>query len=652
MSTNDAKLFASAAFRKSFHYDGSDLGAVYSPKATTFRVWAPTAEAVTLRLFADGLDGDAIKIVPMKKSTKGTWTATLKGDWDRTFYTYQARIGGADLAEATDPYAKAVGVNGRRAMVVNLASTNPKGWEKDAKPSFADPVDAVIYELHVRDFSIHPDSGIKHKGKFLAFTEKGTTTKKGVVTGLDHLVDLGVTHIHLLPLQDFHTVDERDPNPKQYNWGYDPQNYNAPEGSFSTNPYDGRVRIREFKQAVQAMHKAGLRVVMDVVYNHTYKAQDSHFNLLVPGYYYRQDEKGGFSNGSGCGNETASDRSMFRKYIVDSVAYWAREYHVDGFRFDLMGLHDIETMNAVREAVDKIDPSILLYGEGWTGGNSPLPEKKRAIKANAAKLKRIGVFSDDIRDGVKGPVWDKNQPGFVGGMKDREETIKFGVVAATKHPQVDYAKVWYSKSPWAKEPHHTISYVSVHDNHTLWDKLCICNAKDSKADRIRMNLLSDAIVLTSQGIPLFHAGAEFLRTKDGEENSYNKPNEVNWLDWTRKASYRKVFEYYRGLVAIRKSRPSLRLRSAKAIAKHLSFLKMPSRNMVGFVVSGNAGGDAAEKVVVVYNATRRARTVTLPGGGWQVLAQDDRASALPIGRVTGDRVSVPPLSAWIAVSET
>ena len=650
MDSKQAKYFSSPKFRAAYHYAGSDLGVTRTAKSTKYRVWAPTADAVKLQLYADGLDGEALRVVNMKKAEKGTWVATVKGDWKNTFYTYRTTVAGVQQGEAVDPYALAVGVNGRRGMVVDLAETNPKSWQKDTKPAFEHPTDAVIYELHVRDFSIHPDSGMKNKGLFLAFTEKGTKTKRGVTTGISHLVELGVTHVHLLPIQDFHTVDEEHPEKNHYNWGYDPQNYNAPEGSFSSNPYDGRVRIREFKQLVMALHAAGIRVVMDVVYNHTYKALDSHFNQLVPGYYYRQDGKGGLSNGSGCGNETASDRSMFRKYIVDSVAYWAREYHVDGFRFDLMGLHDIETMNQVRAAVDQIDPSILVYGEGWTGGESPLPEKKRAIKANAAKLKRIAVFSDDIRDGAKGPVWDKNQVGFVGGMKDREETIKFSVAAATKHSQVNYEKVWYSKKPWAAEPHHTINYVSVHDNHTLWDKLCICAAKSSEVERIRMNMLSDAIVLTSQGIPLFHAGAEFLRTKGGEENSYNKPDSVNQLDWNRKAKYSRVVAYYKGLIALRKARPALRLRSAAAIRKHLSFLNMPVKGMVGFKVSGHANGDAAETVVVVYNATKRPRTVSLPAKGWKLLALGEKASGTPFENVRGSRVKIPAVSALVAIS--
>lgn len=636
-----------------FHFHGR-CGAVYSKAATRFRVWAPTAEAVTLNLYSRGLGGEADERIEMRRGARGTWGVSLRGDLHGVFYTFSATIRGAGQAEAVDPYAVAAGANGLRGMVVDLSRTNPAGWGRDRRPAFRRAVDAIVYELHVRDFTIHPSSGVEHPGKFAGLTEG---------RALDHLVGLGVTHVHLLPVFDFVSVDETRPEAPQYNWGYDPQNYNVPEGSYSTDPFDGVTRIREFKRMVLALHRAGIRVVMDVVYNHTARAQDSHLNLLVPGYYYRQDAKGGFSNGSGCGNETASERAMVRRLIVDSVVHWAREYHVDGFRFDLMGLHDVDTMNAVRAALDRVDRSILLYGEGWTGGESPLPEKRRASKQNAAKLDRIAAFSDDLRDGVKGAVWDGTRPGFINGRDGLEETIKFSVVAATPHPQVDCARVDYSKAPWAAEPHHCVNYVSCHDNHTLWDKLGLARrpadlpgrdpadagrsarAAMSQRERIRLLKLANAIVLTSQGIAFLHAGEEFCRTKHGEENSYNLGDRINAIDWRRKERFRDVAGYCRGLVALRRARPELRLASARAIRRRLDFLPMPAANMVGFSI-GRAGS-RAPAVVVIYNARREPVVVAIPGGTWSVLADERKAGATPIRSFTGDRVAVAAQSALV-----
>lgn len=656
------KTMFGAAFDRRFSFAGR-LGAFHSPSRTTFCVWAPLAEAVTLNLFGCGLGGDPDERVAMARGSRGTWHAALRGDLHGVFYTFSATSGGVEQAEAVDPYARAVGANGVRGMVVDLARTNPAGWERDRKPPFRRATDAIIYELHVRDFTIHPSSGVRHRGTFIGLAEP---------PALGRLVDLGVTHVHLLPSFDFISVDETKPRKRQYNWGYDPQNYNVPEGSYATNPFDGVTRIREFKHLVMALHRAGLRVVMDVVYNHTAKAQDSHLNLLVPGYYYRQDAAGRFANGSGCGNETASERAMVRRMIVDSVVHWAREYHVDGFRFDLMGLHDIGTMNAIRAALDRVDRSILLYGEGWTGGESPLPEKRRASKWNAAKLDRIAVFSDDMRDGVKGPVWDKTRPGFINGRAGLEETIKFAVVAAIRHPQVDYARVDYAKAPWAAEPGHCVNYVSCHDNHTLWDKLGLavatspvvavsvsepvamsvsepsahaCPPSLPTRERIRLQKFAHAIVFTSQGLAFLHAGEELCRTKRGEENSYNLGDRINAIDWRRREKYRDVAGYLRGLVALRRALPELRLPTAAAIRKRLAFLPMPAANMVGFVVVGGT-----RTVAVIHNARREAMDVAIPDGRWAVLADDTAAGAGPLRRVAGDRARVAPHSTLVLVS--
>ena len=454
-------------------YTGTDLGLQYDPAQSHFRVWAPSATSLTLRIYEKDLGGTPSNTVAMNRSEEGTWVATLVGDQKGKYYTFQAWVGNDTLREVPDPYAIAVGTNGARAQVIDLSEVSPAGWEKDQRPALADFSDIILYELHVRDLSAHPQSGIQHRGKFLGLTETGTATPNGQSTGLDHIRSLGVTHVHLLPAFDFRSVDESIPNNPAYNWGYDPQNYNVPEGSYATDPANGEVRIREFKSMVMALHGAGLRVVMDVVYNHTGDTENSLFNQLVPGYYYRQDDAGNFSNASGCGNETASERAMMRKYMIESVVHWAKEYHIDGFRFDLMAIHDIATMNAIRKALDAVDPSIFIYGEGWMAGGSPLPAIEQATKAQTLQLDGIAAFSDDLRDGLKGSVFDHHDRGFISGKENLEASIQFGVVGATNHPDIDYPAVNYSNSAWAVEPQQCINYVSCHDNHTLWDKLAI-----------------------------------------------------------------------------------------------------------------------------------------------------------------------------------
>jgi pullulanase len=439
-------------------YNGNDLGLSYSPKETVFKIWAPVAKEVQVLLYKDAMAETPLQTINMQAGKNGTWVAKLPGNQAGRFYTFRVLVDNKWSEEVTDPYTKAVGVNGKRGLVLDLQDTNPDGWKQDKSPVFKNATDAVVYELHVRDASIAANSGISHKGKFLGLTEKGTVNNDGLATGLDHLKELGVTHIHLLPCFDFNSVDESMPDKPQYNWGYDPLNYNVPEGSYSSNAFDGAARIREFKQLVQAFHQNGLRVVMDVVYNHTALTEKSNFNQLVPGYYFRQAKDGAFSNASGCGNETASDREMMRKFILESLLYWVKEYHIDGFRFDLMGIHDIKTMNSIAAALRKIKPGILLYGEGWTAGASPLPDSVRAIKSNAAKLNGIAVFSDDIRDGIKGSVFDGADRGFASGKKGIEESIKFGIVASCYHHQLDYSKVNYSKAPYALTPASTCQY--------------------------------------------------------------------------------------------------------------------------------------------------------------------------------------------------
>ena len=628
-------------------YKGTDLGLTYKPELSTFRIWAPTASTVTLRMYDEGNGGQATETFVMERSDQGTWIAEVRGNQLGKFYSFQTVVGEKTLAEVPDPYAKAVGVNGNRAMVVDLDQTNPLGWAQDRSPVLKEFTDIIIYEVHVRDLSMHSNSGIQNKGKFLGFTELGTQSPSGEPTGLDHIKSLGVTHVHLLPSYDYLSVDESKPEDNEFNWGYDPQNYNVPEGSYSTNPADGNVRIREFKQLIKTLHEHGLRVILDVVYNHTGKTEDSNFNQLVPGYYYRQDSLGGFSNASACGNETASDRTMMRKFMVESVKHWVNEYHIDGFRFDLMGIHDIETMNEISKALHAIDPTIFIYGEGWTAGDSPLPYENRALKAHGSRLNDIAVFSDDIRDGLKGSVFNHEEQGFVSGRANMEETVKFGIVASTEHPQIDYAKINYSNAPYSKSPTQTITYVSCHDNHTLWDKLAISNAEESEAERIRIHKLATTIVLTSQGVPFLHAGVELARTKQGVENSFESPDSINQIDWSRKTTHKAVFEYVQGLIQLRKNHPAFRMTSQEAIVRHLHFLEPDSPNLVAYTLSDYANGDAWKRILVVFNGNKTRQTIRIPEGNWKVALDGEGINEEGLRTITSNMLTIPGIAAMV-----
>ncbi|HVS93285.1 MAG TPA: type I pullulanase [Mucilaginibacter sp.] len=626
-------------------YSGNDLGVNYSPARTVFKIWAPTASAIKLRVYAAGDGGKALDTISLAKASQGVWETTVGRDLKNTYYTFQAKINGRWLKERPDIYAKAVGVNGRRGMVVDLGATNPVGWSKDKRPAQKNFTDIIIYELHVRDLSEGANSGIKHKGKFLGLTETGTRSPQGESTGLDHIKALGVTHIHLLPSFDYNSIDETKPDAK-YNWGYDPLNYNVPEGSYSTDPYDGNVRIREFKKVVQTLHANGLRVILDVVYNHT-SDTSSNFNQFVPGYFYRHTAKGAYSNGTGCGNETASERSMMRKYMIESVCYWAKEYHLDGFRFDLMGVHDIETMNEISAALQKIDPTIFIYGEGWSAGNCGIAENLRAVKANAAKLDKIAVFNDDMRDGIKGGWSDVKSKGFVSGEPGMAESVKLGIVGAIPHPQVNYSKVNYSKAAWAAQPYQTINYVSCHDDNTLWDRLKISNPTASEADLIKMDELSNAIVLTSQGVAFLHAGAEMLRTKRGVANSFESPDSINQLDWSRKARYKAVFNYYKGLIALRKHHPAFRMPSAAMIRANLKFLDAGSPNIIAYQLNGKASGDKWKDIVVIFNGNTAGKKVTIPRGSWTIAVDGHSVKETGIRTISGTSLTIPATSACI-----
>ncbi|MEK3797239.1 type I pullulanase [Peribacillus sp. FSL H8-0477] len=623
------------AFDKLYAYTGT-LGNIYQKKKTTFKLWAPTAAEAKLVTYKSWNDSEGKEII-MKRGDKGVWSTELKGNQDGLIYTYKVKIGDK-WNEAVDPYVRAVTVNGDKGVVTDLSSTNPKKWN-NKKPKSAKAEDAIFYELHIRDLSIQAESGIKQKGKYLGVAESKTTGPKGVKTGLNHIKDLGVTHVQFLPMYDYRTVDETKLNEPQYNWGYDPKNFNAPEGSYSTDPYKPKVRINEMKQMIQAVHNQDLRVVMDVVYNHMYAVNESNFNQLVPGYYFRYNEDGTLANGSGVGNDTASERKMMRKFIVDSVSYWAKEYHLDGFRFDLMGIHDVQTMNDVRRALDKIDPSIMVIGEGWDL-NTPLAANRKANQKNAEQMPRIAHFNDSIRDGLKGSVFNELDTGFVNGKQGMEDIIKKGIAGGINY---DNSLATY------KDPQQVVTYVEAHDNHTLWDKLALTNPKDSLTKRKQMHKLASSISLTSQGINFIHAGQEFMRTKGGDHNSYKSPDAVNQLDWKRRAEFTKEVEYMKGLIKLRKQYSGFRLATAKEIEKNVQFFDAP-KNVIAYRVTNPEKAQAKKQLIVIHNANNKDVKITLPKKGtWSILVNGQKAGTKELGKIKTTQVTVPALSSYVLV---
>lgn len=632
-------------------YTGNDLGAVYSPKMTRFKVWAPEAESVKLNLYKQGEGDNLIDQHIMKKSANGTYVFEKQGDCNGIYYTYTV-VNHGEEQEAVDPYTKAAGVNGQRGMVINLAKTNPQGFEMDGYRNPEHITDAIIYEGSVRDFTMDESSGVFHNGKFLGLTEANTTNHFGEATALDYISGLGVTHVQILPAFDFETVDEKNQK-AQYNWGYDPDNYNVPEGSYAVSPYDGAVRIQEMKQMVLALHSRGIGVIMDVVFNHTYRRDDSNLQKIVPGYYYRSDETG-YTNGSGCGNEVASDRPMVQKLIVDSLIYWAKEYHIDGFRFDLMGVLDIDTMNVIAERLKEIRPDIYLYGEGWNGGPSSLAEEKRAFKASAKKMPGIGMFNDDIRDTIKGSVFYDDHLGFVNGGTHLENALRYGITGAVAHPQVDYDA--YGSRPWAKEPGQSINYVSCHDNYTLWDKLSVSCPEASKEKKKAMNRLCAAIVFTSQGVPFIQAGEEFLRSKPlpekkgFAENSYNMPDAVNSIKWDNIHEYPDMIAYYKGLMALRKAHPVFRMQSEAEMTQNLCFLSDTPENVVAYLLKGKGADDTPENILVIFNGNDEEILYNLPEGKWKILVDDKTAGADGKKNIS-EKTDVEPLSALVLEKE-
>ena len=630
-------------------YEGNDLGVTWTPEKTTVKIWAPTAKMIEFRLYKDGKTGEAFHKTQLQAIGNGVWSTVLTGDYQGKFYTLKINDG-EWLAETPDMYARCVGINGKRGLIYDPRKTNPENWENDKGPALRSFTEAVIYETHVRDFSISESSGIQHKGKYLGFTEENTLTEKGLATGLSHLKELGITHLHLLPVYDFFTVDEEKPLEK-YNWGYDPLHYNALEGSYATDPYDGTTRIKEFKKLVQTLHSNGIGVILDVVYNHTYFAKESVFNQTVPGYFYRQKKDGSFSNASGCGNELATERAMVRKYIVDSLKYWADEFHIDGFRFDLMGIYDLKTMKTIRHELDQINHGMLLYGEGWAADQSPMPEEKRAVKRNIPQLPGIAAFNDDLRDALKGNHSSKKTKGFVSGLELREEAVKFGVVGAVHHPQIVYDYVESSKQPWAGDPGQCVNYASCHDNYTLWDKLKSSCPKATDEELRKMMKLSGALVITSQGIPFLHAGVEFCRTKGGHGNSYKSPDSVNQIDWNRKEEFADVFSYYKNLIQMRKNHPAFRMSQTAQVQNNIKFCTQYKIGVVAYCIDGRAMNDSWKDIILIFNGSRKDAVIPLPEGIFKIAVKGDEFYAYDQGDTLSGEIKADPVSMTVLVKK-
>ncbi len=622
-----AAMLPAAAWAQTFNE------ADYTPEQTTFRLFAPdNAKTVKLRIYKAGHKGRPERTVTMERTAADTWTATVTGNLMGRFYTFDTGRG-----ECAGIFAKAVGVNGQRAAIIDMDKTDPAGWNDDRRPVVKSPADLVIYEMHHRDYSIDASSGIANGGKFLALTDP---------KAIAHLKELGVNAVHILPSFDYASVDETRLSTPQYNWGYDPVNYNVPDGSYSTDPYKPETRIREFKQMVQALHKAGIRVILDVVYNHTFNIDGSNFQRTYPDYFYRKTADGKYSDGSGCGNETASERDMMRRFMVESVLYWIDEYHIDGFRFDLMGCHDIETMNAIRKAVDEVDPTIFIYGEGWSAGSCALPTEQLGLKANMKAMPGIAAFSDELRDALRGPFSDDTKGAFLAGKPGEEESIKFGIAGAIEHPQVDMSKVNYSTEAWASQPTQMISYVSCHDDMCLTDRLRASIPGITTDELIRLDMLAQTAVLTSQGVPFILSGEEMLRDKKGVHNSYNSPDSINRLDWNNMERYPQVMDYYKNLTRLRRNHPAFRLGSADLVRRHLEFLPTQP-GLVAFRLKDYAGRDDWRNIIVILNAAKQQRKVTIPQGNYTIVCHEGKIDENGLSTFSGSEATVSAQSALI-----
>lgn len=609
-----------------------DNEVTYTKRGTTFALVAQKAQSVNLNIYAEGIGGKPVKTVAMRKGEKGVWKAVVKGDLKGRFYTFNVKQDGKMLGETPGLFAKAVGVNGKRGAIIDMAATNPEGWGSDRALGYA-PTDFIVYESHNRDFSVSRKEA-RYPGKFMALTEPWA---------IEHLKSLGVTAIHLLPSFDYASVDEEHLDRPQFNWGYDPLNYNVPEGSYSTNPFKPEVRVKEFKQMVKALHDAGIAVILDVVYNHTMDIQNSNFQRTNPDVFYRKNDKGEYSDGSGCGNETASENPLMRQYMIESFKYWADEYHLDGFRVDLMGIHDIATMNLIREALPK---NVLIYGEGWSAGSCAYPVEKLAMKANIYQMPGIAAFSDEMRDAIRGPFSDDHQSAFLAAKPGHQESIKAGIVGCIEHPQVDYSKVNYSKKPWAAEPTQMMAYVSCHDDMCLVDRLKASIPGIGTDELIRLDLLAQTAVFTSQGVPFMLSGEEMLRDKKGVHNSFKSPDSINQLPWDNMQKYPQVFAYYQGLIALRKAHPAFRLGSAELVRKHLEFLPV-GEGLVAFRLKDNAGGDAWRDIYVVLNANKYACMVDVPEDAYTSVVAAGKVNLDGIRSTTTSKLEVPAQSALI-----
>lgn len=646
--TKLTEFYDSDYFKENLIYDGDDLGLTYGVEGIRLKFWAPVASSVNLLLYQNAQDKEPLFVYPMEKDVKGTYSLSIPALADGLYYLLEVDHQG-EKSYTPGPYVTSVSINGEKGCILDLRTTDPEGFRYHDAPKLENPVDAVVYEVHVRDMTIHHDSGVAAKGKYLGFVEEGTKNEKGHATGIDHLKELGVTHVQLLPIFDYNCLDESKDD-GQYNWGYDPLNYNVPEGSYSSDAKNPKARITELKSLIMGLHKNGMGVIMDVVYNHTSDSLLSNFHKSVPLYYHRSVE-GSFTDASACGNETASERPMMKKFMIDSLLHWVKEYKIDGFRFDLMGIHDIETMLEIETALRKVKPDIILYGEGWTGGDSPLAEEKRLVKRNIGMAPGIGAFNDDFRDGVKGHVFFNHRGGFVSGF-GLEESVKFGITGAVRHKDLDYGDILYTDFPWAQNPGQSINYVSAHDNLTLYDKLADVN-KGKSAETIRdMAKLANAMVLTSQGVPFIHAGAEFLRTKFGDHNSYRSPDSINALHWDMKSRNIDVVNYYKGLIALRKTYKAFRMRTQEEIEENILFyrkerkapLKLKASNVISYILK-----DPVEKItfLVAFNGSDRDQEITLPRASWDVLVDKFQAGTECLWRTEQKKVSLKPHSALV-----
>lgn len=603
---------------------------VYAPEKTTFTFWSSIAEKMEVRLY-NTYDAAEFEVITLQEKNDDYWTATVKGDQLGKFYTVCSYQNGEWGQESPGIFAKAVSVNGQKAAIIDMQATNPEGWENDQRPAMTDPTDVVVYETHMRDFTIDATSGIANKGKFIAFTEHGTQTAEGLASGIDHLKELGITHIQILPMYDYGSIDETTLDLNKYNWGYDPVNYNVPEGGYSTNPYDPATRIREAKTMIQALHAAGIRVIMDVVYNHTYSVEGCALGRVVPQYFYRMNEDGTYANGSGCGNETASDKEMMRQFMVESVCYWAREYHIDGFRFDLMGIHDQETMRQIRAALDEIDPTIITYGEGWAASSPAYPYEQLAMKQWTYTMPRVGAFSDDIRNALIGSPFDHHR-GFASGNTASRGAVCYGLVACPD---------------WSGEPMQHVSYITCHDNYCLRDRIEVAAAEETEATKLRMNKLAQTAVMVSQGMTFFYGGEELFRTKQGVENSYQSPDSINVIEWANKQTYNDLYTYYREIIKIRRQHKGFRLGTAELVKNHVEFPETTQEGLIIYRIKDLQGIDTASSLFVLLNGTAEAIEAEIPQANYTVLAHDAQANANGMGTIEGGKVQVAPYSATI-----